>query len=252
MPGPFGGARYSAGRVGDAGWTLEWDGASVMIKAAAASKIGIQKCLELGVELARSGHPDYPPPSEPYTTYARRTEQTIEATQVLEPAEIKGWVDNRPYVTGRWGIRDGPAFQDPDEWREPQEVTIVDRAMFLEFGTHRMAPRPFLSTPLGIKARYFCPNSLQQLTKRWVGVRGSRCLSRPQRHLSCMGCRGITRNFRMRTGFDASTRAVDPFSILQRRSVAVLRPLKMHSGAIALSVDQRFLRQYLLIHASSV
>jgi hypothetical protein len=126
-----------------------------MIKAAAASKIGIQQCMELGVEKARSGHHPYPPPSEPGETYARRTEQTIAATQILEDAEIKGWDGDSPYVTGHWGIRDGPAFQDPDEWREErgfkhpptgglQEVSIVDRALFLEFGTVRMAPRPFI------------------------------------------------------------------------------------------------------------
>jgi len=146
------GVEYSKGADG---WELDWAGARVKIKAAAAAKIGIQTCMELAVEKARSNHPDYPPESEPFERYHRRTDQTIAATQILEDADIKDWVGSNPYVTGRWGIRDAPAFQDPDEWREVrgftspptgglQKVSIVDRALFLEFGTVRMAPRPFI------------------------------------------------------------------------------------------------------------
>jgi hypothetical protein len=181
MPGPFEGFRVSRGGPG---WHMDWDGATVMAKAVAAAKTGIDECMALGVEHARSGH-QYPPPSEDWQTFANRTEQTIDATQILEKAELKGEFGPRPYVTGRWGVRDEPAYQDPDEWREVrgfkhperdelQDVTIMDRAMFLEFGTRRMAPRPFLY-PAWDETKHLLPGLIAAAYKalgggRWRGI----------------------------------------------------------------------------------
>lgn len=148
MPGEF--TDFQPQR-GSPGWELDWDGYEVFIKVVAAAKIGIDACLELCVADAKAFHPDFPPVSAPFTPFATHVdtepaEQTINAIDILSHAvvEPKGWFlpENPPHVWGAWGVRSEPRFHD--DTGELQGETTKDIAMFLEFGTVKMEPRPFL------------------------------------------------------------------------------------------------------------
>ncbi len=151
---------------GGVGYTWDWDGEGVLIKAVGAAKVGIGACLALAVEHAKANHPEYPPPGEDEGRFANRTQQTIDAIGIIDEPQVE-WTTygnfDKPHVWGSWGIHDGPAFQDPDIWsgrwegmtprfKRPEEggeqtdleEGIVSRALFLEFGTIRMAARPFI------------------------------------------------------------------------------------------------------------
>jgi hypothetical protein len=149
------------------GWEMEWNGPAVLAKAIRAALMATEECLHIAVEHARSDHPPDPEgadPSMPGERFHSRTAQVIAATQILQHAVNEAHrygTHGVPHVWGSWGIVDGPATQDPDRWREDrgykqpaagdlQDVSIKDRAMFLEFGTswrgggEKMAPRPFI------------------------------------------------------------------------------------------------------------
>lgn len=94
--------------------TFKWNGDAIKRRAIAASALGIDKTMSECVADARTGHPSYPPASEPGERYANRTNFAIMATDIMEPAVDTG--DGR--VKGRWGSTD-------------------ETALFVEIGTSR-------------------------------------------------------------------------------------------------------------------
>ena len=143
-------ARYERGA--DGYWEMDWRGDEVIADVTAATIVAMDVVMEVGVDMAKANHQAYPPPSlnTGEDRFHDRTGQTVNAIKVLTPAHNVG-TDERPHVFGDWGIEDGPAYQDPDIWREsrgfinPQvgeqqhfasgdELSIVDRAMLMEFG----------------------------------------------------------------------------------------------------------------------
>jgi hypothetical protein len=110
------------------GWTLRWDGGNVTATMAEAARMGINDVTALAANMARTEH-----------IWENETGQT-EAAIFSNRARYE---NDRgiPHVWGEWGVNDGDRFRDDGSI---DDVSIVDVAMFLEFGTVKMAARPWL------------------------------------------------------------------------------------------------------------
>jgi hypothetical protein len=133
-PNPRRGFRFTRGSgcengisAGD-GWALKWNGADVTATVVEAARMGINDVSELAATLARTSH-----------EWDNETGQT-EAAVYSKKAVFE---NDRgiPHVWGEWGVHDGPRLRDDGT---VDDVSIVDVAMFLEFGTIYMHPRPWL------------------------------------------------------------------------------------------------------------
>jgi len=144
---------------GQPGWEIDWDGFKVLAYGAEAARRGINEVTEDMANDARTMHP-----------WENRTGQTESAIyQKDAELEVVGWTPaSTPHVWGQWGVQDRPRFRyvsvggrpdrDPATGRfvsrdQPgalvptdieESVSTVDVAMFLEFGTIRADPFPFL------------------------------------------------------------------------------------------------------------
>ena len=168
-------------RRGAYGYDWEWFGGAVLAKAIGASLAAINESMAIGVELAKAGHPDYPPVGNPRFA-SREGEQLVDSIKILDRAESHGWAafdaaiaNGTPaliargniWCSGEWGIEGREVTQDPDIWsgrwpgmkprfKRPAvgevNATTLERAIWTEFGTGPhgpggiggQSPRPFL------------------------------------------------------------------------------------------------------------
>lgn len=93
--------------------SFEWRGDAVRERMEKAAALGVDKTMSECVGDARSGHPAYPPASEPGERYANRTGFDTASTDILDPAHSDG-----TRVHGSWGA-------------------LSEVALFLEIGTSR-------------------------------------------------------------------------------------------------------------------
>lgn len=93
--------------------SIEWNGQGVSARVRAAAAAGVDKTMSECVTDARSGHPAYPPASEPGERYANRTGFDVASTDIQDHAHAD--VDR---VHGSWG-------------------STADYALFVEIGTSR-------------------------------------------------------------------------------------------------------------------
>lgn len=80
------------------GFTLDWKGAEVRAKVAAAATLGLDATMAEAVAIAKTDHPPYPPSSAPETPYANRT-GFLTGSTTIKAAAVE--VGNR--ISGRWG-----------------------------------------------------------------------------------------------------------------------------------------------------
>jgi hypothetical protein len=78
--------------------TLDWKGADVRRRVAAACVVAVDATLADGVRKAKADHPGYPPASAPGERYASRTGFLLGSTTIQEPAVLAG-----AHVRGTWG-----------------------------------------------------------------------------------------------------------------------------------------------------
>lgn len=112
-------------------YKLDWDAGPVLATVIEASRRGMNDALELGSTLGRHVHP----------LWESETGQLEESIDILDRAQVELGKNGKPQVWGRWGVRDTPR-EKPDG--KVDDVTNKDVAMFLEFGTVKLSPRPWL------------------------------------------------------------------------------------------------------------
>lgn len=125
-------------QTGRGKWELDWNGAPIMLKAVAAAKIATDEITRAMYETAKGDH-----------AWDNDTGQTEEALFWKEAEVVNpGWFlpDNPPRVRGSWGVEDKPRYKVDAYGRQGglDSVSTKDVALFLEFGTVRMAARPWL------------------------------------------------------------------------------------------------------------
>lgn len=92
---------------------IDWRGKQVAARVAAASTLGVDKTMSECVHDAKSGHPAYPPASEPGERYANRIGFASGSIQIFDAASFDG-----RKVSGSWG-------------------SGANYALYLEIGTSR-------------------------------------------------------------------------------------------------------------------
>ena len=83
--------------------SIRWNGDDIKRKAIVAAEVAAERTMALCVELAKDGHPPYPPASEPWETFAWRTpggDSAADAIAIFETAHFDRAGDT---VTGQWG-----------------------------------------------------------------------------------------------------------------------------------------------------
>lgn len=95
--------------------SIQWNGKAISARVSAAAAAGVDKTMSECVADARSGHPAYPPASEPGERYANRTGFDAASTDIRDHAR-----DDGGRVHGSWG-------------------SDADYALFVEIGTSREA-----------------------------------------------------------------------------------------------------------------
>jgi hypothetical protein len=128
---------------------LDWKGAEVRRRVAAACAVGVDATMEDAAGKARAAHPAYPPASEPGERYATRTGDLTASIGVKDPA-----VEIAAHVVGVWGAS-------------------ADDALYVEIGTSRKgsgAPRAQTRALTGASAGMWAipgPSDPPQMSARY-------------------------------------------------------------------------------------
>lgn len=96
--------------------SFKWNGDRLKKRAIAASELGVDRTMGECVAEAKTGHPEFPPASNPGERYANRTGSLAGSIQMIAPAMFEGGK-----VNGSWG-------------------SLSNIALFLEIGTSRSGP----------------------------------------------------------------------------------------------------------------